>query len=289
MTLPALGLIGAGMMGSGMGRCLLAAGYPLALSVHKRRDHLAPLFAAGATEAPSLAALAGDADVLLTCLPKAETVLAIADEIIPHLRAGQIWIDTSTATPDVAETLGPRLAKRGALFVDAPVTGGPPQAQDGTLAALVGCKADDFPALRPLIGAYAKIVRRCGDPGRGYAAKLLNNMVTQGTLLLLADAFHCAGKLGVDADALHEVMQSGAARSGTLEKAVTPALQGKYDGAQFTIENAAKDLRYGRDLIADLAPARAPIAAALADRLDALVAAGRGPDFVSTMLDPARP
>ncbi|MEO1238885.1 MAG: hypothetical protein AAFW64_04320 [Pseudomonadota bacterium] len=73
-----------------------------------------------------------------------------------------------------------------------------------------------------------------------------------------------------------------------MEKAVGPALDGNFDGAQFTIENAAKDLEYGQDLIASLDPARAQVASALADRLAGLVARNRGAQVVSSMFDPDR-
>ena len=289
MTLPSVGFVGAGLMGSGMARCLLAAGHPLSVLVHRNRTPVEPLLAQGATEAQDPAALVEGAQVIVTCLPNADVVETLGAAILPHLRQGQIWIDTTTSRPEVSEKLASHLADKGAVFADAPVTGGPRQAQDGALASLVGCAEEHFPAIEALVRRYSRTVRRFGDPGRGHAAKLLNNLVTQGTTILLADAFQCADRLGVDKQALYDVMMTGAARSGTLEKAVAPALHGQFDGAQFTIENAAKDLRYGRDLITSIAPSRAPVAAVFADRLAALVDSGRGTDFVSTMLDPDKP
>lgn len=288
MTLPAIGFVGVGLMGAGMARCLLAAGHPLSVLVHRNRAPIDPLLAKGATEATDPVALVQAAEVLVTCLPNADVVEALADAVVPKMREHQVWIDTTTSRPEVSERLASRLAECGAIFADAPVTGGPKQAQEGALASLVGCAEDHFPTIKALVSRYSKTVRRFGDPGRGHAAKLLNNLVTQGTTVLLADAFHCAEKLGVDKQALYDVMMTGAARSGTLEKAVGPALQGNYDGAQFTIENAAKDLRYGRDLMTSLAPDRAPVAAVFADRLAAHVAEGQGAKFVSTMLDPCQ-
>lgn len=288
MTLPAIGFVGAGLMGAGIARCLLAAGHPLSVLVHRNRAPVVPLLAQGATEATDPVALVQAVEVLVTCLPNADVVEALADAVVAQMPEYQVWIDTTTSRPEVSERLASRLAERGAIFADAPVTGGPKQAQEGALAYLVGCAENHFPTIEALVGHYSKTVHRFGDAGRGHAAKLLNNLVTQGTTILLADAFQCAGKPGVDKQALYDVMMTGAARSGTLEKAVGPALQGNYGGAQFTIENAAKDLRYGRDLIASLAPDCARVAAVFADRLAALVAEGRGAKFVSTMLDPCQ-
>ena len=166
-----------------------------------------------------------------------------------------------------------------------PVTGGPDQASEGTLASLVGCEEEQFPAIRRLVSPYSAVVRRFGVPGRGNAAKLLNNMVTQGTMVLLSDAYRCASRIGVDERALYDVMMAGAARSGTLEKAVGPALDGNFRGSRFSIANAAKDLSYARELIADSMKSDEALVTVLADRLRALDEEGWGERYVSEMLD----
>lgn len=275
-------------MGAGMAGCLLAEGHPVALLAHRNRAPLEPLLARGATEGVSASALVSDTDVIVTCLPNADIVSGLADDIASAFRPGQIWIDTTTSRPETSERIAERLAAHGAVFADAPVTGGPPEAEAGTLTSLVGCHDTAFPRIEALVGTYSKTVLRVGDPGRGHAAKLLNNLVSQGTMLLLADAYQCAAKIGVDPTALYGAMMGGAARSGTLQKAVAPALHGDYSGAKFTIANAAKDLGYVRDLLESALPAHAPTAALLAARLAALAEDGRGGDFVSTMLDPTK-
>lgn len=289
MSLRSVGVIGAGLMGSGMAGGFLRTGHPLHLLVHRSRTHIDPLLTRGAHEAEDVRALLERCDVLLTCVPNAGTVQQLADTVVPLVREGQIWIDASTSRPDTSAGIAAQLAGRGAVFADAPVTGGPEQAQEGRLASLVGCLETDFPVIEALVASYSTTVRRFGDPGRGHAAKLLNNLVSQGTMLLLADAFQGASRAGVDAEALYDVMMAGAARSGTLEKAVGPALRGAYDGARFSIANAEKDLRYVRDLLAEQDPPRDALADALAKRLGVLVQEGRGSDFVSSMLDPDTP
>ncbi len=288
MSKPAVGFIGVGMMGSGMAGRLLGAGHPVSLLAHRNRAPLEALLASGAHEAHAAPALLSGTSVLFTCLPNADVVQALADEIAPLFQPGQIWIDTSTSRPETSEAIARRLADKGAIFADASVTGGPPEAEAGTLASLVGCREADYAGIEALVGTYSKTVRRLGDPGRGHAAKLLNNLVSQGTMLLLADAYQCAARIGVDPAALYDAMMGGAAKSGTLQKAVTPALNGDYDGARFTIANAAKDLAYVRDLLEHELPEHAATAALLATRLAKLTDAGRGDDFVSTMLDPNR-
>ncbi len=286
MSKPAVGVIGAGLMGAGMASRLLAAGHPVHVVVHRNRAPLDALVQRGAQEAPDGRALLARCDVLLTCVPNAEVVAALAEDLLPAFKAGQIWIDTTTSRPETSVRLAEGLAAHGAIFADAPVTGGPTQARAGALASLVGCAEEHYPAIAALVGTYSQVTRRFGAPGSGHAAKLLNNLVTQGTMILLSDAYQCAGRIGVDSQALFDVMMTGAARSGTLQNAVAPALNGDYAGARFTIANAAKDLRYAAVLLAGAAPARAPLAEALAERLTDLVDAGQGDAFVSSMLKP---
>mgnify|MGYP002623166139 FL=1 len=280
-----IGFIGLGMMGAGMARCLMNAGYPLTLSANKNRARIEPLLGDGAAEAATPTVLAADCDVIVTCVPDAGAVGALADQMLPALGPGKLWIDATTSDPIVTVDIATKVAAMGAAFADAPVTGGPPQAETGELASLVGCAVEDFPAVEAVVGSYSKVVRRFGDVGTGHSAKLLNNFVSQGTMILLADAFGMARNLGIDWNALYDVMMAGAARSGTLEKAVGPALSGDFDGSRFTIANAEKDLRYVARLFADGAASRTDIANALHERLAGHVAAGHAHRFVSRMLD----
>lgn len=282
------GVIGAGLMGAGIAGRLLAAGHPVALLIHRNRAPVEPLLALGASEATGAEMLVEGCDVLLTCLPDAETVEELSRKIGTAFRPGQVWIDVTTSRPETSRVLAARLSGKGATFADAPVTGGPEQAADGTLASLVGCEEKRFPEIERLVGPYSKVVHRFGDPGSGNVAKLLNNLVTQGTMTLLADAFRCAALCDIDMSALYDAMMRGAGRSGTLEKAVGPALLGRYDGAKFTIRNAAKDLRYASELVGSVEPERAELARTLADRLAKHVEKGRGEWYVSMMLDPER-
>lgn len=279
---PAVGVLGAGMMGAGMAASLLRAGHTVLVTPHRSRSAVDRLVAAGAEEAASPADLAARAEVVLTCVPDGPAVEALSETILPVLRPGTLWIDTTTSDPEVTRRVAGRVADHGAIFADAPVTGGPAQAEAAELASLVGCRETDLERVETVVRTYSKVVRRFGDIGAGHTAKLLNNLVTQGTMALLAEAFSGARTLGVDWQALYDVMCTGAARSGTLEKAVGPALRGDFDGSRFAICNAEKDLRYA---VAALGP-RAELARAAHDVLARHVAEGRGDAFVSRMLKP---
>ena len=277
-----IGVIGAGMMGGGMAACLLRAGHQVQVLPHRNRSIIERLVADGAEESTSAGALAGAVAVVLTCLPDGPAVDACAAEILPALSPDTLWIDTTTSDPEVTRRIALQAAQRGAIFADAPVTGGPAQAEAGELASLVGCEERAFDRVSAVVSEYSSGVRRFGDVGTGHTAKLLNNLVTQGTMALLAEAFGAASKLGVDWQSLYDVMCIGAARSGTLEKAVGPALAGDFDGSRFTIRNAEKDLRYATATLGDDAELARAVHRILLRHVDN----NRGDDFVSRMLQP---
>jgi 3-hydroxyisobutyrate dehydrogenase-like beta-hydroxyacid dehydrogenase len=279
-----VGFYGAGMMGGGMVRCLLKSGHPVRLTPNRSAEAIAPLIEAGATDPGSVEAVAEGAGIIVTCLPDADAVRALSDRITPLLAPGTLWIDTTTSYPEVTKEISRSLAARSVTFVDAPVTGSPAQAAAGGLASLVGCAEGDFARVEAVVSLWSVSVRRFGDVGAGHAAKLLNNAVTQGTMVLLAAAYGLARKAGVDWQALYDVMQVGAAKSGTLEKSVGPALGGDFDGSRFSIANAEKDLRYAVALMEALGEDSAPLRAAHA-QLAALKSAGHGAAFVSRQLE----
>jgi 3-hydroxyisobutyrate dehydrogenase-like beta-hydroxyacid dehydrogenase len=273
------------MMGSGMVGRLMDAGHPLIVPAGRASGAVERFRGRGAQVVEDLGALAREARVIVTCLPDSPAVAETAERLVPHLAPGTLWIDTTTANPQATRALAVRVADGGASLADAPVTGGPAEAEAGRLASLVGCADDDWTRVEAIVGTYSVTVRRFGGVGTGHTAKLLNNLVTQGTTALLAEAYGAALEAGVDWQALFDVMSTGAARSGTLEKAVRPALAGDYDGARFSIRNAAKDLSYAADLLAGMGRP-SPLAEAARDRMKRAIDAGHGARFVSRLLDP---
>jgi len=281
-----IGFIGAGLMGHGMASSLLAAGHPLTVFVHRNRQGIDQLVEGGAQETDNLPALAAASDVILLCLSNADVVKDVLQRLSPELRSGTLVIDATTSHPQVTYEVAAMLGEKGIRYADAPVTGGPNESAAGKLGTLVGCNAEDFEAVKEIVSCYSRVVQRIGGIGTGHQAKLLNNFVTQGTGALLAEAYRRARDYGVDWKALYSVMEAGAARSGTLEKMVKPALDGNFEGSKFSLRNALKDYSYFCDL-ADSSPrGSSPLANAVRDVLQQAVDAGHGDRYVSTLLDP---
>lgn len=247
-----IGFIGVGLMGQGMAECLLKAGHTLVVSAHSNHKPIAHLMLLGAEEVADATAVAASAEVLFLCLPNADTVLSVMNQIMPVLRIGSLVIDTSTSLPERSSGLALRLRDRGVGFVDAPVTGGPEGAAAGTLASMVGGYEPDYQRALPLINGYSERVVYFGASGSGNKAKLIHNFITTGQVALIVEAMRLCDQSGLDRSKLYAVLSQGGAGSKTLEKMVPNALAGRYDGHRFTLENASKDVDYIKQMMNQL-------------------------------------
>ena len=239
-----IGFVGVGLMGHGMAASLLRAGHEVTVVAHKNRVPVDDLVGRGAREAVSLAALAENQDAVVLCVTGTPQVEACIGELTPGLSQGQFVIDTSTAEPPSTERIARGLTSKGVRFVDAPVGGGPQHAEKGELSSMVGASEADFAAVLPWLKATSKIVVRMGEVGAGHKAKLLNNLIALGQSVLVTEAYLRAREQGISWQCLYDINMGGAARSGTLERTIPPAIAGDFRGYLFTADNAAKDLSY---------------------------------------------
>jgi len=238
-----VGFIGLGVMGGGMSRCLLRKGHRL--TVHARRSKVAQDFAqAGAQVAGNPAAL-GACELVFLSLPDAsavEEVLFGPEGLAAALQPGSCIVDTSTISAQSARDIGNRLAQRGVVFLDAPVSGGQQGAESGTLGAMVGGPKDVVDACRDVMGAFCKTITHVGELGAGQTVKACNQVAVAGALLGVADAMALARKEGVDLALMREVLLGGSARSFSLEKHGPRIIDGSY-APGFRARLMLKDLR----------------------------------------------
>lgn len=239
-----IGFIGAGLMGAGMAKNLLQAGHQLQVLAHHNRAPIDRLVTLGAREVSSAERLAALSEVVFLCLPNADNVQQIVTRLEPGLAAGSLIIDTTTSLPNASRQLAERLAERCIDFVDAPVTGGPPAAEQGTLTSMVGASTEAFTRADPLIQHYSELVAHFGESGAGNTAKLIHNFITMGHVALIVEAMRRCDLTCLDRGLMYQVMSNGGANSNTLRKMVPSALSGTYDGHRFSLGNAAKDVDY---------------------------------------------
>jgi 3-hydroxyisobutyrate dehydrogenase-like beta-hydroxyacid dehydrogenase len=242
-----IGFIGAsGLMGHGMAKNLQAKGWPLAITVNRNRERLADLLAAGATEAPSPAALAAQSDVVFICVtgsPQVEAVMTGPEGLLSMKRQGLTIIDCSTSEPESSARLRELAAAAGARFVDAPLARTPVEAEQGRLNVMVGADDETFARIEPVLRGFAENVFHVGGPGAGHIIKLLNNFIAQAICTATAEAFAVGQRAGVDLAQLVALVSAGGVNSGIFQ-AMAKTLTGDMAGLVFELDNARKDVRY---------------------------------------------
>src|SRR5688572_8479887 len=183
--------IGLGEMGAPMARHLAAAGHTV--TVHNRSMDKARAWVAehGGSAAPTPAAAAGNADVVISCVGTDDDLWAIAlgpDGAFRNMRPGSLFIDHTTVSADIARRLAVAGAKQDIACVDAPVSGGQAGAEKGTLSIMCGGSEPAFAAARSLMGHYASPIVHIGEPGSGQLTKMVNQIAIAGLLQSLSEA-----------------------------------------------------------------------------------------------------
>ncbi|GGO59046.1 3-hydroxyisobutyrate dehydrogenase [Roseovarius pacificus] len=280
-----IGLIGLGAMGAGMGRNILARAGGLHALANRNRAVIDSLVAAGAVEHASAADLARACDVVVLCLPNSDVVEQVVNEMLPVLRPGQIVIDTGTSALPSTLKLAQTLSDKDVLFAEAPLTGGAQQAEEGQLGALVGASTEVFASVAPVLDLFCSSVQHFGPVGAGAKAKFVNNYMVMGIAALVTEAFHTAAEEGLDWGKLYDVVTRGSASSGVLDRVIGNAKDGDFMGYVFSVENAAKDMRYIADMQEQQGHAT-PLSRAVHDLFQHAVEQGHGARRLSELLRP---
>ena len=221
MPKPRIGYVGVGLMGLPMLKRLLSLGYAVT-AYDIAADKTAAARAAGAQAADSPAAAARGADLLLLNLP---TTAAVESALLGEggaaavLKAPQLVLDFSTIPPAKARELAGKLrAAGGAGWIDAPVSGGPPAAGDGTLTVMAGGEAAEIERALPLLKDVSARCTRLGPVGSGLAAKMINQLVVGIGHAMLAEAIVLAEGAGLDATQLPQALAGGLADSNLMQR-----------------------------------------------------------------------
>lgn len=266
--------IGLGIMGRPMALNLIRAGHPL-VAVNRSPGPLQALEAQGAKVAPTPAAAARDAQVVITMLgdtPDVEQVYFGPQGVLSATRAGMLLIDMSTVDPAIARRIAEAARDAGAGALDAPVSGGEAGARAGELSIMVGGDEAAFAQALPILEVLGKRVVRIGPSGAGQVAKACNQIIVAVTLEAVGEALTLAKRAGVDPEVVREALLGGFAQSRVLEVHGLRMLQRQFQPG-FRAELHRKDLRIalaaGRSAQAPL-----PATALVHELLTALMARG---------------
>jgi 2-hydroxy-3-oxopropionate reductase len=243
-----IGFIGLGIMGKPMAKNLLKAGYELV--VYDIIDApVKEVVTTGAKAGTSPKDVAAKSDVIITMLPNSPHVkeaILRKNGVIEGVKQGSIVVDMSSIAPLAAQEVAAELAKKGVEMLDAPVSGGEPKAIEGTLAIMVGGKAEIFEKVKPTLLKMGTSAVLCGEIGSGNVTKLANQIIVALNIAAMSEALVLAAKAGVDPGRVYQAIRGGLAGSTVLDAKAPMVLKGNYKPG-FRIELHIKDLQNALD------------------------------------------
>ena len=211
-----VGFVGLGIMGSRQAANLAKAGYELTVFNRTRERAEAWVAEHGGQVAGTPREVAERSDVVITMVvdgAQVEQMLFGEDGAVAGAEPGTLFVDMSTIAPRTARSLAERVSAEGHAFVDAPVTGSSPKAEAGTLTIMAGGAPDDVARARPLFEIMGEKIVHAGEAGQGQAVKVLSQGVTAVNCATLAQAITVGRRIGLDLEALLEVMTGGSSDS----------------------------------------------------------------------------
>lgn len=281
-----IGFIGAGLMGHGVAKNILAGGYPVMVMGHRNRAPIDDLLGRGATEGKSPSELAAGSDILFTCVSDSKVMTDLVrrpDGILAGAHPGLVVLDLTTAEPPSTLQLAAELATKGAQMMDAPMTLTPKEAEAGTLNVLVGGEAALFEEVRPVLETFCAKVFHIGPLGSAHTLKLINNFLTLGNTALVIEACTTALKAGVDPKMMHELISVSGGNSVIFQRFATLLFgEGDPTKSAFAIKNGLKDVSYFWRL-AESQEAYAPLSDAVRRWYGLAVALGYGEELMPAL------
>ncbi|MYW96102.1 NAD(P)-dependent oxidoreductase [Amycolatopsis rubida] len=245
----AIGYVGLGNMGGPLAARLAPGGDLRVFDLNP--DAVERLVAGGATAASGLAHLAADCDVVFLCLPTSAQVRAAIFEdggLAGGLKPGSIVVDQTSGDPRETREIAARLAELEVDLVDAPVSGGPLRAAEGTIAIMVGATAQLYERVAPILGRISPNLFHAGGPGNGHLVKLVNNLVSGIIRWATLEGVALAAKHGVEPGRAVEIMSAGGARNDWLVAVMGPQVVRGDLSNGFSVGLAHKDLKLACEL-----------------------------------------
>jgi 3-hydroxyisobutyrate dehydrogenase-like beta-hydroxyacid dehydrogenase len=237
-----VGFVGIGIMGGGMSRNLVEAGFDVVVW-NRTRSKAEEID--GATVADTPRALAEQCDDILICVsdsPDVEAVVRGEDGLVAGLRDRALIVDHSTISPAVTRELAAEVSDAGGAWVDAPVSGGSEGAANGTLSIMVGGADSDVARAMPYFEAMGTTITHVGDVGSGQLVKIVNQMLVVVNQLAVSEALLFAEASGLDLDATLKAVTGGAAGSWMLANRGPQMIRRDWRPG-FMIDLQLKDLR----------------------------------------------
>ena len=247
-----VGFIGIGHMGWPMAANLVRKG-GFSVTVHDLDAERASRFARehGCAAASGLEGLA-ECDTVVTMLPTGRDVRQVLTQdkgLAASLRRGALVIDMSSSDPVGTRELGPALAERGIVLVDAPVSGAVPRAITGTLAIMIGCNDPEvLERAKPVLLAMGERLFEVGSLGSGHAMKALNNLIAGAGFAVVCEAMLIGKRFGLDPTTMMDVLNASTGRNFATEVIMKEHVIGERYASGFSVGLLAKDVKIAADL-----------------------------------------
>jgi 3-hydroxyisobutyrate dehydrogenase-like beta-hydroxyacid dehydrogenase len=282
--------LGTGIMGSRMAANVVVGEFEVKVwnRTREKAERVAEVSGAGVASTPAEAAEGADAVITMVVdSPEVEAVLFGDDGAVNSLKEGAMVIDMSTIAPTAAQAIAERLAEEKIAFVDAPVSGSSPKAEDATLTIMAGATTPDFKRALPLLESMGELIVHCGPVGYGQMVKLLNNTLAATNAAALAEAIAVAEKAKLDLDALSKVVGASSGNSTMFQLKAGPMIEHKYDPL-FKLDHMLKDVRHCLNAAQDLG-AKTPVAEAAKALYEAASAEGHGEEDFAAVIEAVEP
>jgi 3-hydroxyisobutyrate dehydrogenase len=282
--------LGMGIMGSRMAANVARGDFELTVwnRTRERAERVAETTGARLADTPADAAEGVDAVITMVVdSPEVEAVLFGENGAAGALSEGALVIDMSTIAPKAVHSIAGRLSEGGIGFIDAPVSGSSPKAEDGTLTIMVGASNEDYERALPLLESMGELIVHCGPLGHGQMVKLLNNTLAATNAAVLAEAIAVARKADVDLGALVKVVSASSGNSTMVGLKAGPMIEHEFDPL-FKLDHMLKDVRHtlsaGHDLGAEMS-----VAEAAKSLYEAASEAGKGNEDFAAVIEAIEP
>ena len=280
-----LGIVGLGSMGFGAAVTALRNGVPT-IGLDTRAEARERFVGEGGRATDSLAELGAQCDavvVLVVNAAQTEEVLFGAGGLAGTMKSGSVLICSATVDPTLPPQWQQRLAARGLLLIDAPVSGGATKAAAGQMTVMASGEPAAFAAAGALLDAIAGKVYRLGDvAGVGSTVKMVNQHLAGVHIAAACEAMALGMRAGAEPRALYEVICNSAGMSWMFQNRVPHILDGDYTPLS-SVNIFVKDL----GIVLDAARKRQcplPLAAAAHQLYRATAAAGHGAEDDSAVI-----
>lgn len=280
-----IGFIGPGMMGKGMAKNLIRAGFPLVVYLHRSRKPVEELVNMGAEDTNDLIMLARKSQVIITVVPgsaEVEEVVLGENGLIHSMRPGTILIDSSTSYPVSTRKIGAEMDQRGIHMLDAPLIGRPKDAEEGKLNMIVGGNKTIYEQCHDLFEILGENIFYVGPLGSGHTIKLINNFLWASNLAAISQILTLAAKQGIDIRSLWNVVSVSSGNSFIFQAKGRQIINRTFE-LTFKLATARKDLFYIEKLSRD-AEVPLPMADITLQMLDMAKGLGYGDKDVSCLV-----